>query len=282
MVAKGAADKVAKEQAIRDLWRFACIRAGIIITCGVVFTCGYHSCADFFARLAASEEQVEPSLVRGDVQIVAGKFFLDISLSSHGIETSMNGRHLEKKGWNGVCVVPVPFDSTTRTCKVVALPVGIDDGIRINLRSCHQSSSAGLGWWSSIFGKALPECEIISATTVTMNSLLKIASAPKVIDYISMEQQDGAREIIQSFPFDQHCARSWSIWGPEDLDVAGIRDVLEVSQGCRITADSNQIWARCPCQKINIREEQSMPTTIGHNKHGQMASIEVLPSGGIA
>lgn len=274
--AQGAAAKIAKEREKNEAWelfRVGCFRAGLLIVCTVAATLVYELAeARREGRLHFNWERTAappPSIVRRDTNPtpVKDKFFIDISSSSDALENSINGKHLEKKGWTGVCAVPLPGEFPGRKCKVLALPVGARDGDGIYVADCSRNSKGLLGLINKFFKVG---CDQVPVNTVSIGKVLAIASAPKVVDYISLDTQGNATGILQSFPFSEHCVRAWSIKGVTDRgSIADIQSLLEVGQGCRISSGEG-LWARCPCDK-RARAAANKPTSI--------SAIEISASG---
>jgi hypothetical protein len=203
------------------------------------------------------QELVHPSIVRragenSTIESRAGRnsdgFFLEIGLSAERLEDSKRTKHLESKGWNGVCATPLPADIGGRTCRLVALPVAATSGQKITVSDCpqHPLSIQAL---VSRFTQAA-NCRQKEISTVGIDELLIIADAPKVIDFASLETEGSEFDIIEGFPFEKHCVRAWTVnHGYEEHLMSGIRQVLEVGQGCRIREGAGEFWARCPCEK---------------------------------
>lgn len=279
MHAKAAADKLAKTEKkneVRELFVTGCWRAGILIICTLAATLVYQvAVAQREGRLHFNWGQgmTEFSMVRRVPMnaTASDHYFLDIGMSRDDVQASMSGRHLEQKGWNGVCAVPLPGDLTGRTCKVVALPVGVKDGEQIAVQDCSQVGLLGL---MRMFMEV--ECPEVKATTVSIGKLLAIASAPKVIDFVSMDSQSAELEILQSFPFGEHCVRAWSIASTQNTTLAGMKSYLQVSQGCRVRTEGAQLWGRCPCGE---QKQESVAPDAKAKQPANLAQIEVLASG---
>lgn len=275
--AQDATAKIAKKNEAWELFRTGCWRAGVLIVCTLAATLVYElAVARREGRLhfnwEAAVPAVPPSIVRHEFVTpapVKDKFFIDIGGSSEALESSMNGKHLEKKGWSGVCAMPLSGEIPGRTCKVVALPVGATDGDPIRVSDCSRNTK-GLQGLINKFIKV--GCDQVPATTVSIGKVLAIASAPKVVDYISLDTQGNATGILKSFPFGEHCVRAWSIKGIEDSrSMTDIHNLLEVGQGCRVHKGDG-IWARCPCDK-------RAPAAVS-NKPASASAIEISASGG--
>lgn len=212
-----------------------------------------------------NQEHVHPTLVRraGENSTVesgvggsSDGFFLEVGLSAERLEDSKRTKHLENKGWNGVCAMPLPADIGSRTCKLVALPVAAESGQKITVSNCPQPHSSiqaliptGVQALLHRFIEAT-HCPQKEISTVGIDELLVIAAAPKVIDFVSLETEGNEFDILQGFPFQKHCVRAWTVnHGYEEHIMSGIRQILEVGQGCRIVEGAGEFWARCPCEK---------------------------------
>jgi len=140
---------------------------------------------------------------------VAGHgFFVDIG-AYDGL-TDSNTIELERNGWRGICVEPLPsaFDTLAKsrdcTCRRVAIGgVGgqivrfrvsdMDSGIEEHLPDGHDD-------WPTI-----------AVQTMSLNELLEQEKAPQWIDYISLDTEGSEIEILSTFDFDRWNVANWSV-----------------------------------------------------------------------
>jgi len=286
--AAGAAAEAAKakeKDEVRELMKTFCWRAAILIICilAAALTCSVavarrEGRLHFIWALVGGEH--EGAMVR-TMAAVPDKFFIEIGTSPKTLESSVGGKHLENLGWSGVCVIPFPVTLTGRACKTVALPIGAKDGMVVQVPDCARNTHGVQGVMNMIFRKA---CEEVPATTVSIGKLLGIADAPKVIDYISLDNQDylnpehSQLDIIKNFPFDEHCARAWAIHVYDLNIMSNITNQLEVSQGCSVHTTGSQIFARCPCAKFDSAEPET-PAMRTRPAPANVSEIAILPSG---
>jgi hypothetical protein len=278
-----AADAKAKEEdQAREHLKSCCWRAGAFIMCVAAVAFTYHVAVDrrasgrlrFIWELASAGQSGDSGMVRRDAS-VPDKFFMEIGTSA--LESSVGGKHLENLGWNGVCAVPSQVELAGRTCKVVALPVGHKDGMQIHVPHCTAESNGIQRLMNKLFKVACPDVE---ATTVSIEKLLHIADAPKVIDYVALDKQEyftanhSHFEVLQKFPFEERCVRAWSVNAFDANVMAKVSNLLEVSQGCKVHSAGVQLFARCPCAKF-----ESSASLVASFEPANVSEIDILASG---
>lgn len=182
------------------------------------------------------------------------KFFLDIGSSAEVLRdsiTSRRARVLEKKGWTGICSVPLPGDLGDRSCKLLVLPVAGTDREDVTVPDCNQQSALGV---SELFRQLLfstpTMCPELTLPAVGIATLLKRVHAPEVIDFISLATAASETDsILKQFPFSSYCVRGWTVRHDGASErMTTIRNILEVSHGCRLKEGSGEYFARCPCK----------------------------------
>jgi len=203
-------------------------------------------------------------------------FFFDIGASSSAVRGSIRGQLLEKKGWTGVCAVPFPGDFSSRACRVVALPVSGNSGEKVQVQDCSERPAHTFAGLIRTLQKDTT-CPEVEANTVGIVDLLSLSAAPPVIDYIAVDTQGSELEILENFPFNDFCARSWTVkhnYNSESM--LKIRNILEVAHGCRVREGAGEYWARCACDKKAQNPAPSMsgldleaPTSIVTRSDGQ-------------
>lgn len=237
----GPIEKPPKKSTSSELLWAGCWRLGVVIVCVAVGVLVFH--------LAQGQPLPSPGKwvrteAAANVTQRGDRFFLDIGMSGASVLNSVRTKHLENQGWSGVCAVPFPGDFRSRSCNVVSLPVGPDSGDRVRAPDCSKGLQGLMNMVVEVSG-----CPEVETTTVGIEKLLSIASAPKAIDYISLNTQGSELQILRKFPFDKHCVRAWAVRsGEEEKTKADMRHLFEVSQGCRVVVGGDEVWARCPCE----------------------------------
>jgi hypothetical protein len=176
----------------------------------------------------------------------AGKpgFFMEIGHASKNVEESHRGKHLEKKGWSGICAAPFPSDFSGRTCKVIALAVSGLSGEKMLARDCSKERLL-MGSFD-----AEDPCPAAETNTLGISDLLSVSTPPPIIDYVSLDASGKEAEILRNFPFQDYCVKAWAVRHDRNgTMMARIRQALEVAQGCRMHDIRGEFWARCPCGK---------------------------------
>lgn len=173
-------------------------------------------------------------------------FFLDIGTSNAQVRDSTRARHLERKGFAGVCAVPFPGIFTNRTCKVVGLPVSGTTGEKVRVNDCT-GSPPNLESLNPFANQT--ECVEVEADTMGIADLLSLAAAPPVIDYVALDTHGSEQAILENFPVNDFCARSWTVKHNYLESMKKIRHILEITMGCRVREGAGEYWARCPCDK---------------------------------
>jgi len=195
-------------------------------------------------------------------------FFLDIG--AYDGEKFSNSKLLEQNGWRGVCADPFPRNFQNRGCKVVTGPVGPLSGAKEKMADCSEGASgflhhmmgddmlSGVKRYTSAFQKKVASCPEREMSTVGISDLLASGKAPRVIDYVNLDTEGAELHILQGFPFDRHCVRTWTIeHNCEEPKKTKIKELLE-SQGCRVEQVMIDWWAVCPCWLERGEQGQSL------------------------
>jgi len=291
IAAKVAADLKKSQEAKKtdgwDIFWSGCWRAGILIMIMIVVTVGHQTYMTHpDQRLHLNWDRIAPTIVRhepANTTNTSGRFFLDIVMSHEALKSSQGGLLMEKKGWSGVCAGPFGSQSDLgdRSCRLVAQPVGPTDGAQVKVSDCSHSSFGANALQSLMnkFTQAALQCHEATKTAVSITTLLHITSAPKVVDYISLDTHGTELAILKSFPFAEHCVRAWSITARKEDAVHDLKQVLEVGQGCRVkSSGEHSVFARCPCDKAD-RKPHAAPAT---RDDPDAKSVEILPSGKVS
>lgn len=285
MAAAAAAVQAAKAKKEDEAWELrkkAGLRAGMLALClfGAAYT--YQAFATRQAKLhhiwgMAAEDYGDSSMVRRATAATnSKKFFLDIAASTTRLESSLGGSYLENLGWRSVCAVPSPVELAGRTCEVVARPISGKDGVSIQVPDC----SGNAGGLKGVMNKMVKlACPYKNATTFGIDKLLEMVNAPKVIDYIAIDNQDypnpGFHEldIIKRFPFSKRCVHAWFVQSSDAKTRTSISNLLEVAQGCKVHRSPDQIFARCPCKSEHKSASQIEIVASGHGKSGNASAV---------
>lgn len=144
-------------------------------------------------------EKVFPDVTNG--------YFVDIG-SGHGTIGS-NSRTLEERGWSGACIDPFPIHMEGRTCKMFREVVFSKPGL---IMAFHTAGGLGgvadtLGEWNEQAARA----PTVTVTTVTLDTILARAGAPRFIHFISLDIEGAELEALRAFPFDRHRVGAWTI-----------------------------------------------------------------------
>lgn len=184
-------------------------------------------------------------------------FFLDIG--AYDGEKFSNSKLLEQNGWRGVCADPFPRNFHSRACKVVAQPVGPVGGAHERMADCSEGVSgflhhmrgedmlSGISRYAQVYKEKVSKCPEMDMQTIGVADLLALGNAPRVIDYVNLDTEGAELHILQGFPFDRHCVRTWTIeHNCEEPKQSKIKELLE-SKGCRVAQVMVDWWAICPC-----------------------------------
>lgn len=144
-----------------------------------------------------------------------GGFFLDIG-ASDGVEIS-NTYMLEKKyGWNGICV-----EANKDVFQLLRRNRGC-----LCVNACLDSTESQVDFYAGgKFGgivsdgtdnKPSQELAVETVNTTTLERLLGDCSAPKLIDYLSIDVEGAEERILLHFPFDQYRFNCLTVERPTD------------------------------------------------------------------
>lgn len=207
------------------------------------------------------------------------RFFLDIGpiQESQSLLTSMATytKQLEAKGWHGVCADPFPHKehNNRRSCSLLTFPVGAATGEKVRLvdwRACEGRN---------FVSKALFSCPEAERTVVSISDVLRMSKAPRIIDFIHLDNVVTAGnqvEVLQSFPFDNFCARSWAVKDQTTaVSMLAIRETFKARR-CRVKETEVQgtvmYSARCPCAKVASLADSSHNQTALEAPHAMKQS----------
>jgi FkbM family methyltransferase len=128
-------------------------------------------------------------------------FFIDIG--AHDGITGSNTYLLEKNGWNGICVEPMPENFRTlclnrkkSLCCDLAIYSSSNEEIMFDI--FEMTVLSGISKHikiSEVYNKGKKS---IMVKTITFNDLLEKYNAPLVIDYLSLDTEGSEFEILKS------------------------------------------------------------------------------------
>ncbi|MGB2964782.1 MAG: FkbM family methyltransferase [Anaerolineales bacterium] len=137
-------------------------------------------------------------------------YFLDLA-ATDGI-TNNNTYSLEKLfGWNGICIEPNPIFNQkltkTRNC--------IIDNSVVNDKHESVEFRIDVGGWGGIIAddtdnnprlrsEQLSNAETIRLDTVLLTEILDRYSAPRIIDYFSLDVEGSEERVLRNFDFNQY------------------------------------------------------------------------------
>lgn len=134
-------------------------------------------------------------------------FFLDVGSADGTVDS--NTRALEERGWTGVCVDPFPTNTAGRTCQLFKEVVYSTAGQRVRFRAAGGLGGIEerLGAWKDRATQS-PSVEFV---TVTLADILRRASAPRFIHYVSLDIEGAELDALRGFPFDAYSVGAWTI-----------------------------------------------------------------------
>lgn len=131
---------------------------------------------------------------------VTDGFFLDVG-SADGFKDS-NTWALERRGWTGLCVDPFPQNMEGRTCRMFTEVVGRVSGEKVTF--ARAGNIGGMTGHLNTWRGDTQEAATVELTTVTLADILRRASAPPFIHFLSLDIEGAELEALRGFPFDRH------------------------------------------------------------------------------
>lgn len=221
----------------------------IILACFLYARTSVHPILGFYGQYGADRWVLSllPNRTNG--------FFMDIG--AYDGEWFSNTKLLEQHGWRGMCADPFPRNFNSRSCKVVAEPIGATSGNPVKMADCSDGITgflhpdkqmlSGIKEDQHVFGKKVANCPEVNMSTVGIVDLLALGNAPSIIDYVNLDTEGSEMEILRQFPFDKHCVRTWTVeHNCEEPKQTQIKELLK-SHGCRVEQVMVDFWAVCPC-----------------------------------
>ena len=131
---------------------------------------------------------------------VRNGFFLDVG-SGHGTIGS-NTKALEELGWDGICIDPFPTYMEGRRCRMEKVVVSSVAGQTVKFHP-----HAALGGIADTLGKWKEEASktpAVEFTTTTLGEVLRGASAPPFIHFMSLDIEGAELEALKGIPFETY------------------------------------------------------------------------------
>jgi FkbM family methyltransferase len=148
-------------------------------------------------------------------------FFVDLA-ATDGININ-NTLLLERElNWDGICIEPNPHFyaklKNNRNCNMSDIVVDKKNDIEIDFRI----DNGELGGIvdkdtdnNKIYrGKELERATILKLKTKTLEHVLDLFNAPKIIDYLSLDVEGAEERILSEFPFDKYIFLAMTIERP--------------------------------------------------------------------
>lgn len=150
---------------------------------------------------------------------VTDGFFVDVG-SGDGVEGS-NTVVLERKGWTGICIDPLPTHMEGRTCQMFKEVVFDESGKTVTFHT-----AGGLGGVAETLGVWKSRAETfptVQFTTVTLREILDRAKAPPYIHFMSLDIEGAELAALRGLPLDKYRFGAFAIEhnyeGPKRNDI---------------------------------------------------------------
>lgn len=154
-----------------------------------------------------------------------GHYFVDIA--ANDAVTLSNTLHLERLGWDGLCIEPNPqfwWGLAHRRCAVIGAVVAESDNGRVSfnflpggtggiMRSDVKRTGYQLQVQRAMQHSHSGHSSTQSRPTVKLERALQHVHAPRVIDYVSIDVEGAEPLLLQAFPFERYAVRLLSIEG---------------------------------------------------------------------
>ena len=178
-------------------------------------------------------------------------FFVDIG-ASDGI-TASNTFILEKfYKWNGICVDPNPstLKSLCGSRDVVVSDLCVDSTTgKIIPFQYLEDQSQFYGWnlrsgIKGVIEDPGDDFSEINVLTVSLNDLLELYKAPKIIDYISLDIEGNEYNVLNNFNFDTYHVNCFTVEHDYGENRRNIQELLESKGFDRFTDTfcDNEDW----------------------------------------
>jgi hypothetical protein len=159
-------------------------------------------------------------------------FFLEVGCAD--AELISNTHLLEKNGWRGIAIDPLP-----RTVVERALVAG-EAGREVQFAICHTNPDLSgivdaLGCHrDNVLGG---DHEVVTLSTQTLGDILKKHDAPGFIEYMSLDVEGSEYEVLRAFPFDEYAFGCISVEHNYELDKKELVHDLLTANGYALYKD---------------------------------------------
>jgi FkbM family methyltransferase len=164
--------------------------------------------------------------------------------------------------WNGILVEPQKechnLLRLNRNCKVDTRAVYSSSGKTLDFISTSLPGLSTLSTFHNESGKNSKLKSIsnrYSVETISLNSLLTQHSAPREIDYISIDTEGSELEILRSFDFSEYEVKVWTIEHNFSPAREQIRKLMENHGYKRVFSDISQVDDWFICEYITLTIE---------------------------
>ena len=162
-----------------------------------------------------------------------GRYFVDIA--ANDAVTLSNTLHLERLGWDGLCIEPNPqfwWGLAHRRCAVIGAVVAESDNGQVAFNflpggtgGIMRSDVKRTGYqlqmqhaMQHIHPHGAHSSSTQNRPTLKLERALQHAHAPRVIDYVSLDVEGAEPLLLKAFPFDRYAVRLLSIEGGRGHD----------------------------------------------------------------
>ena len=126
------------------------------------------------------------------------------------------------RNWNGICIeANAEFNKDLvkyRKSTVSHYFISDEDGKEIDFAVCGATSGA-----TNTAG-AFTRCkDVIKIKTKTLETVLKMYNAPKIIDYLSLDVEGHEYEVLKNFPFNEYIFNCITVDHNEPREGPGLR-----------------------------------------------------------
>lgn len=177
-------------------------------------------------------------------------FYLDIG--AHDGVILSNTQALDERGWQGICVEPLPTGFQHRTCRLYERVLSDVSGQQVTFQDCTiTGTDGGDGGLSGLKGVgnhsgtgARRLCNPVKFTTTsTVDFMNSVGNVPRIIDYVSMDVEGSEDQIFATFPWDKHCVKAFTIERPS----SAVQQLM-LDHGCAFSAILGEDHAyTCTC-----------------------------------
>lgn len=136
-------------------------------------------------------------------------YYIEVG-ASDGVSIS-NTLLLDKKGWKGICVEPIPskfaqLKQNRPNAICINAPLYSESGTEVVFDICHSSDFlSGISQHIDKHKQTVDNGKTqLKMTTMTLNEILKECKAPPFIEYLSLDTEGSEYEILKTFDFKKY------------------------------------------------------------------------------